>query len=374
MAERLRIASSFAQIQESAWRDLASGNPALRFEVLNTIACAATRPLELETFLLEDDAGLAAAAICQPVAAAHDHNLLDLLLFGRALKIARLLAFSTRPVLLFTSPLGSGAAVILRHTSPGERCRLLKRLLDDIEAHATQREVGVAFIGVPGDDELLTGALRERRYLETEIHPTACLDVEWRDFKGYVEHLRRRSKSLAQTARTERNRNRRSGVQIRLLPTGAVDARAFHALAREHYLHKNGREPPYGPEFLPQLIPALGDDFLTFEAEREGKRVAMLGVVRSGSVGWLSWLGIELRDRPNDFTYANICFYHLADCAAALGLKTLLCGNGAYRAKLMRGCRLIASRLFYRPQRPLARLVARPYFGVHRAWSRRKFR
>jgi hypothetical protein len=57
---------------------------------------------------------------------------------------------------------------------------------------------------------------------------------------------------------------------------------------------------------------------LIFEAVRNGERVAMLEIVRSGAVGWVAWFGIELRDRPNDFTYANIMFYHPADWAPAM--------------------------------------------------------
>lgn len=374
MHERLRITDGLAQIPESGWRELAFGNPALRFEVLEAIEHSATRQLNLQTFLLENDAGLAAAAVCESVTAPDAHNPLDSLLFGRAMRVARTLAVSTRPVLLFSPPLGNGAAVILRNTGPGERRRLLDRLLDGIGAHATKRKSGIAFIGVSGDDEMLTEALRDRGYLETEVQPTTRLDVEWRDFEGYVDYLRRRSKSAAGTARRERNRSRSSGVHIRSVPAGSVDTLAFYTLAREHYRHKNGGDLPYGPRFLPQLIQALGDDFLVFEAERHGQRVAMLGIVRSGTVGWLSCLGIDLRNRPNDFTYFNLAYYHLADCAAALGLRTLLYGNGAYQAKRMRGCRLTVSRLFYHPYRSLRRLAARPYFRIHRAWYRRKLR
>lgn len=374
MHERLCITDGLAQIPESGWRDLAIGNPAMRFEVLKAIEHSATRHLNLQTFLLENDEGLAAAAICESVTAAGAYNPLDSLLFGRAMRVARILAVSTRPVLLFSPPLGNGAAVILRNTRTGERRRLLNRLLDGIEAYATDRKFGIAFIGVSGDDEMQTEALRDRRYLETEVQPTTCLDVKWRDFEGYVDYLRRRSKSAAGTARRERDRNRSSGVHIRCVPSNSVDPLAFYTLAQEHYRHKNGQDPLYGPRFLPQLIQALGDDFLVFEAERHGQRVAMLGIVRSGDVGWLSCLGIDLRNRSNDFTYFNLVFYHLADRAAALGLRTLLYGNGAYHAKRMRGCRLTVSRLFYQPYRPLRRLAAKPYFRIHRAWYRRKLR
>jgi predicted N-acyltransferase len=374
MHERLRITDGLAQIPESGWQELAFGHPAMRLEVLKAIEHSAHRQLNLQTFLLENDAGLAAAAICASVIARDAHNALDSLLFGRGKRAARILAVSTRPVLLFSPPLGNEAPVLLRKTNPGERRRLLNRLLDGIEAHAAERRLGISFLGVTGDEEMLTEALRDRRYLETEIQAMTFLDVEWRDFEGYVDYLRRRSKSAADTARRERNRNRDGGVQIRLVPGNSVDSLAFYTLVREHYRHKNDQDLQYGPRFLRQLIQALGDDFLVFEAERHGQRVAMLGVIRSGNVGWPSCFGIDLRNRPNDFTYFNLVYYHLADCAADLGLRTLLYGNGAYQAKLKRGCRLMVNRLFYLPYRPLWRLAAGPYFRIHRAWYRRKLR
>ena len=105
---------------------------------------------------------------------------------------------------------------------------------------------------------------------------------------------------------------------------------------------------------------------------RDGERVAMMAVVRSEAVGWVGWIGVVQRDRRNDFTYANMVFYHPADWAPALGLKTLLYGTAAQQAKLRRGCRLLACHLFYRPHRRIVRLIARPYVAIHQAWHRRK--
>jgi predicted N-acyltransferase len=374
VAEQLRVADSVTQLPESDWASLALGRPALRVEVLKAITQAATRPLPLQVFLLEGETGLAAAAVCEPVTTLEAHNSLEGLLFGRAARMVRATGASLQPVLLFKAPLGAGSAVLLRNVNPAEQHRLAHELLDGIEARAAEQMFGVAFFGIPGDDALLSAALRDRGYLETEIQPTTRLDIEWTDFDGYVKHLRRRSRNAAQTARKERARNQQSGVHIRQIQNQAVAVRELARLARDHYRHKNGREPLEDREFLPNLAAMLGDDLLMFEAARDGQRVAMLGLVRSGTVGWVSWLGFETRDRPNDFTYYNLGFYELADSAAALGIKTLLYGNSALKAKLKRGCRLTASHLFYRPHQRFFRLAAKPFFSLHRAWYRRKLR
>jgi hypothetical protein len=69
MHERLRITDGLVQIPESGWQELAFGHPAMRLEVLKAIEHSAHRQLNLQTFLLENDAGLAAAAICASVTA-----------------------------------------------------------------------------------------------------------------------------------------------------------------------------------------------------------------------------------------------------------------------------------------------------------------
>jgi predicted N-acyltransferase len=372
--EHMRIAQGIEQLPELEWQNLVYGRPALRLEVLRAIACHATRPLPLQIFLLEDQGRLAAAAICEPVAADSAHNPLDALLFGRTAGLFRGLRVSTQPVLVFQTPLMRHSPVLVRSADAAVQRRLLDRLLDCIEDYAAALKVGIAFVGVTPEDEPLWGSLRIRRYLGSEFESTARLEVEWSDFDSYVNHLRQRSRNAAYNARNERNRNRLCAVDIRQVRSTDADAQALYRFTRDHYRHKNGRDPLYGPQFLPQLSKALGDDLLIFEAVRNGERVAMLAVVRSGTVGWVAWFGIELRDRPNDFTYANIMFYHPADWAPAMGLKTLLYGTGVQQAKAKRGCRLVTCHQFYRPHRRLFRTVARAFFIVHQAWYRRKRR
>jgi predicted N-acyltransferase len=330
--------------------------------------------LQLRFFLLEDNEGLAAAALCAVIATAAASNSLDAILFGRASSVAHALGVSTRPVLVFNTPLGRYPSVLLRAGQTCEQTRLLRSLLDAIEQHASSGGFGVAFFGVTTEEPLLQAALRSRRYLQCELDSTATMDIEWSNFDGYVAHLRAHSKQAAQNARTERSRNRRSGVSIRRLQPDEADLQALHEFTRDHYRRKNGKDPQYGPQFLPQLFAQLGDDLLVFEAVREGTRVAMLAVVRSGSVGWVAWVGMGADDRPNDFTYTTLTYYHAAECAAALGLKTLLYGTAVQQLKLKRGCRLLECHLFYRPQHSVARPLAALWLSILQRWQRIKHR
>jgi predicted N-acyltransferase len=371
---QLRIVQGVGQLPAAAWQELVAGRPSLRLEVLTAIEHTASRPLKLQFFLMEDGRGLAAAGICEVIASNATHNAVDALLFGRAAGAASKAGISTQPALVFETPLRRQTPVILRPDSTAQQRHVLATLLDAIEEYAAGHRLGIVFLGALAEDEALCDELRRRHYLVSETDSTATMEVAWADFDGYVEHLKGSSRKAAQNARTERNRNQRNGVAIKRVELTAADLNELYVLTRDHYRYKNDRDPYYGPGFLPLLADNLGEDLLVFEAVRAERRVAMVAIVRWGSVGWMAWVGIELDDRPNDFTYANLLFYEVANWAPAMGIKTLLYGTAAQQAKVKRGCRSIASYLFYRPHGMAQRLIARLFFKLHRAWYRRKNR
>lgn len=372
MTEQLRIEDDVERLPADDWQRLMRGRPALRLEVLRAIAATASTALSLRVFMLVDEIGIAAAAVCECVREHEPFSVLDALLYGRARRLAAALGGSTRPTLLFCTPVGTESAVVVRPAEPTEQRRILDRLLGEIEAQAAGQKLGIGFTGVFADDELVAEVLRARNYVATQVQPIARLQIEWSDFDGYVRQLQQRSQNAARTVRNERKRNRRSGVSIRQIPATAANIEALDGFMRRHYQDKNGTDLHFGPKFLPLVADLLGEDFVLLEAVRDGRPVGMLAVVRSGPVAWSAWFGIELIDRRNDFTYTNLVYYHLAESAAALGLKTVLYGTHALDTKRRRGCQIIGNRLFYRPHRPWARPLARAYFAIHRAWFARK--
>lgn len=371
MTSQLRIIDTMSAVSAPDWQRIAAGHPALRHEVLRTLQANANRAMNLRIFLLEGEDGLAAAAIGELVEASDSHNPLDNVLFGRAQGVVRRMGLATAPALVFESALGSAPTILAREgpSRPAD----LDRLLSEIEGYATQHGLGVAFSGIPASDQDLASAFARHRYLSSEVAATACLEVQWCDFDGYLRFLRHRSRNAAKTVRGERNRNARSGTCIRRLPTTA-SLESVYALARDHHHRKNHQDLLEGPGFLPQLQRDIGEDLLCFAAEREGRRTASVAVVRFGGVGWVSWLGFAEHDRPNDFTYSNLAYYHLAANATQLGINTLLYGNSVLKAKEMRGCRIRVNRLYWRPRSAMAKTLYRPYLSVHRAWYRRKMR
>lgn len=375
MTERIRLTDDFDGLAPAPWHEVTRGRPALRLEVLKALLRSSSEPMRLEAFLLEDAAGLAATAVFRHFPDRQAVNEMDRFLYGRGTRLARALGCSTAPLMLCSPPHGSGCGIAVRPDTPiAAAQRILHRLLDEIESCAEARGCAIAVrSAIADDDAVLASVLTDRGYAATVDAPTTRLAIQWQDLDGYVEHLRRHSRSAARTVRYEINHNERSGVAIRRLPPEEAHARALDALARSHYKGKNGVEPPYGPEFLPRLLAGLPEDFLVFEARRGEQVLGMIGLVRSGTVAWAAWVGLVDQDQRRDFTYFNLCFYHVAARAASLGIRRLLYGNGAYRAKLIRGCELVVHPVFYRPRSAVARALAPSSLRIHRAWYRRKF-
>ena len=369
--ERFRIVDDLNALPSAPWTAVTRGEPALRMEVLRSLGQQVTRPLGMRAFVLEDPAGLAAAALYREILPSSEYSPLDLLLFGRARKLCSELRVGLRPYLAFQLPLGGAAAICVREAPAAEEHRRLDALLDGIESYAAQCRFGIGFMRVERES-VASIALRNRGYLETHTLPTTILSVQWSDFDGYVEHLRRSSVNSAETVRHERARARKQGVVIRRIPATEASALDLYRLAHGHYRQKNGSEPAYTADFFVRLAQELGEDFLFFEARRGDVRTALLGVVRSGEIAWVSWVGFEAENRPRDFTYFNLVYYALAEYAPSAGIRKLLYGNGAYEAKLRRGCQLTQCSVFYRPYSAVVRAAARPFFVVHRAWHRRK--
>ena len=148
---------------------------------------------------------------------------------------------------------------------------------------------------------------------------------------------------------------------------------ALDGLLRRHYQHKNGTELHFGPQFLPLVAKLLDEDFMLFEAARDGRPVGMLGVVRSGPVAWSAWFGIWPDRSPQRLHVHEPGL--LPACGinpAALGLQTILYGTLAWTQSVDADARSSATACsIARIDRRCGR-AGESYFAIHRAWFGRK--
>jgi predicted N-acyltransferase len=371
MAERVRIETDMLRLPDAAWRQLHLDHPGLRLEALQSHAATDRTGTPLRVFLLEDDAGIVAAAVCR-VAAAGRPTSATHLLYGRLAAPLSRVGLLRRPVLECRTPSTSAGGWVWRPDDVVSRRRAMRQLLDAMEHNARQNGMDLACIAVLASDTPQREELLERGYLHASTGAVAHLDVHWQDFDGYVRWLRGRSKNAATNARKEMSRNRQSGVTLRRIEPDRAAIEDLHRLLTAHHLDRNGWSPSMGTEFLQELARRLEDDLLMFAAERDGRRIAMMGGIRAGTTLCASWFGIELQDRENDFTYPCLTYYHVAGMAASMGLERILYGTAALAAKRARGCTITDSEIYYRPHGGWLKWFGRPYFSLHRRWKARR--
>jgi predicted N-acyltransferase len=370
VADRIRL-SPLSALDPAQWDALSRGRPPLRRELL--LEFAGQQGYQLQVCSLSDDTGLLCAAIVEISTTATETGRLEGLLFGRGRALASRLRIAGLPYLCVAPPLGQDSGVVVRPGTATERTLRTERFVVALEQWCSTEGMGLVFLAVPEHEAPLFDVLRSRGYLRSRSRSSTVFPIRWRNFDDYRRDLAARGGRIGATLRQERKRSRDAGVAIRrVAPTAATGAKLYE-LALDHYRYKNGEPLSYDSSFLQNLLPALGDDVLVLEATRGGVVCAILGVVKSGIVGWACFFGLDTRDRPNDFTYFNLVYYTLMDHAADFGLDRVIMGSGVYAAKLRRGCELVPVQFFHRPHGVLRRILLRPWYALHGRWVAKKF-
>jgi len=93
----------------------------------------------------------------------------------------------------------------------------------------------------------------------------------------------------------------------------------------------------------------------------------------SGKRGYVKYAGLVARADRADFTYFNLVYYEPIRLGISLGLESIAYGNGAYQAKIRRGCTVRANHLYFRPRNPLLRSLLRAPGTSHRRLLERKY-
>jgi predicted N-acyltransferase len=358
VADRIRL-SPLTALDAAQWDALSRGRPQLRRELL--LEFAGQQGYQLQVCSLSDDEGLLCAAIVEMSTTATEPGRLEGLLFGRGRALASRLRLAGLPYLCVAPPLGQDSGVVVRPGSAAEQTIHMERFLVALEQWCSGEGMGLVFLAVPEHEAPLFDLLRRRGYLRSRSRSSTVFPIRWRNFDDYRRDLAARGGRIGGTLRQERKRSRDAGVTIRRVePTAATGARLYE-LALDHYRYKNGEPLSYDSSFL------------VLEAARGGVVCAILGVVKSGTVGWACFFGLDTRDRPNDFTYFNLVYYSLMDHAADFGLERVIMGSGVYAAKLRRGCELVPVQFFHRPRGVLRRILLRPWYALHGRWVARKF-
>ncbi|PRY36940.1 GNAT family N-acetyltransferase [Umezawaea tangerina] len=184
--------------------------------------------------------------------------------------------------------------------------------------------------------EELAGALGAREH--AVVGADTVLDVEWTDFEGY---LAGRSRGRRGTIRRERRQYLGSGLTTGVHESTSVLGERT-ALLQVHLAGKYGVRASVESvlEDYRDLAATLDDDVLVFTADRDGVAVGVCVCLRDGDTLHIRSVGFDYSSVGGDFVYFNLMFYEPLLWGLDNGVRRFRFGNGAYRAKRLRGCRV----------------------------------
>jgi len=303
-----------------------------------------------------------------------DHNL-NTIFFGRMMHQAQKLGFSFLPALECYPFRAYGKHIFLaEHLDTSARQRVSEALLDGIEAEAARHQASPCFLHVMQPEEELWNLLFRRGYQMTWDYPLNYLDIEWSDFKGYKDFIRRRSRNMVRNITKEINRNRREGVVMETLPDVGEKANRLWELMNINYQKYNPGAFPFKRTYFQRLLDNLGDDVEITVARKKDRLTGVSVTLHRGAIAHIPMVGVDHAFAGPDATYFNLGCYQPIQNAIEKGLKRIYFGNAQYHLKQRRGCKISNCYIFYKSFRPGMNRLVGMWFHVHRTWFMRKHR
>lgn len=156
------------------------------------------------------------------------------------------------------------------------------------------------------------------------------------------------------------NEHRRNDFRHKLRAASALRFAEYetlpeHLLAAVYQLyldtlnHSQIRFETLTPEYFRQVA-GLGRFHLYFEEER---LIGFLQLLSNGCKANLKYMGMDHRRNRQYYLYFAMCLRAIAACQAA-GCTRIELGVSSYHAKLLMGCELTETRIYYRHRHPLA--------------------
>jgi predicted N-acyltransferase len=248
-----------------------------------------------------------------------------------------------------------------------QRVAYLRHLIEAIEHEAKKRRLSLFFTNVSEKESELCKELQERKYNLTAVHPKNRLEIKWLSYADYMSDRETVSRKDYETFKSHINKNRKAGVNIRLLDDLENEKRLYQ-LVSEHHYRLNKQPFPYTENFFSSVRQNLGSDAMLLVAERDGEIIGITILFQRGSEGWATFIGMEHNLSRNDFTYFNLAYYRTIDYAIQAGIKSLNYGGMLYRVKKRRGCTLEENYIYHKASARLLHNLLRPWFLMHMTW------
>ena len=363
------LCHSLSAIDPLDWDRLAGNNAFATYGWLLTVETCSRDRIEPLYFVHREHGAAVANAVCYVAYRSDDVETLDHLIYGRATRAARALRLGFLPALVCGPRLGYGWHIGLDSAlTVADRERVCTLMIDAMETAARDRDLELSFAHVMDHERELTRLLHARAYLRCSNVPVSVLDVRWRTFDAYLEHLPPRTRS---EFRRQIKHNGAAGTVVQIpATTRGHDRRVldlFDANMRKH----SGLDFALNERCFRSFDEHLGGRARLFTATKGDGLTGACLVLSQGPSSYAVAVGVDRERAGDDYTYFHLTYNSTIADAIGSGVSRLYFGRGLYEVKLRRGCGLENTWVYSRAS-GAGRIATAAWFTLASSWNRLK--
>ena len=369
----LETVTSLADVSAENWDSLSPSNPMASHGWLRLLEEEIGDCMETRYVLIRRGSELAAGVPCYYCHKPSPLMDLNQLMFGRFRSLPELMHLSFVPTMLVGPFRSYGPKLLLSAALDSEdRRQAACLLLTTAEDMARARKLPLQIPRISAQDHQVLNLVKHRGYHRTRDFPVSYLDIEWKDFSGYLEYIKSFSAKMRRNIKEEINRFERSGTRIVEISDPAAHDSRLRELLHMHHTRLNPTRFPYSDRFLLRLKELLHDEVVFYGAFLEERLIGMVLMLRKGGSAYLPLTGIDPRWTGNEGTYFNLCYYRPIADAIGQGLERLYLGATLHHPKARRGCDILPLHHAYLGASNLRHAAMKPWFAFHAAWMKRR--
>ncbi len=364
---------SIGHIDKTQWDRLTGSNPLGSHGWLQTVELTFIGNIQPLYITIEETKGrILAAATCYiadrgPILGDFDHMAL-----GRLKIHARKFGISFMPLLVCCPLYAHGQHIFMIDTADKIQERaIVKAIVEKIENLALSLSLSLVFINIDRNEHQLMEQLTVKRFLRVKDLPQSVLDIDWRDFTGYLTFLKRCGRNIRKNVKKEMNRAKRLGVEIRPVKDPAAVSHRLHELLNSNCIRHNNVPFMFDRNFFSTLKEKMGKNAVIYGAYRDKDLNGVCIQLKSSTEGYLTLVGVDHAASGNDSSYFNLFFYVPIATAISTGLERLHYGRHMYAMKRKRGCRFTDTYFFYKPKNRFFGFLAAIWFKGLGWWNKR---
>lgn len=365
---------SIRHIDKALWDELAGDNPLASHGWLETVELTHVGSQQPLYITAEKPAGrMLGAAVCYIVDKGPTLGDFDHIALGRLKSCAHKLGLSFMPLVVCGPLYAYGKHIHLADsTDEAQRLVVTNAIVGEIESIALSLGLSIVFPNITRPENQLLKQLARSRFLRVPDLPQSVLDIEWRDFNGYLKFLRKqRGKNIRNNVKKEMNRVQRRGVEIRIIDDPALEADRLHELLNLNYIRHNDVPFMFNRFFFKTLKTTMGESAVIHGAFRDGVLNGASIQLKGRTEGHVAFIGVDHEAAGNDNSYFNLFFYVPIAEAISAGLECLYFDRLMYAMKRKRGCHFLNTHFCFKPKNRWLGLLAALWFRGLGWWNRR---